>query len=140
MPAQRYTYYVPGGVRSAREVKTSPFLSFWYVDLGPALNGPFIKQDRRRAAAADAVTDRERGAAAAAIGAADGAAQAQRPPLLRREAKGRRPVVAGHRSQVQPALILSCLILSYLILSSCLILSYLILSYLILSYLILSYL
>lgn len=32
VPNQRYTYEVPGGVRSMREVKTSPFLSFWYAD------------------------------------------------------------------------------------------------------------
>lgn len=46
VPPKRYTYYVPGGVRSKREVPTSPFLSFWYCGLGQ-LTAPFIKWWRK---------------------------------------------------------------------------------------------
>ena len=40
-PNQRYTYVSPGGAASAREGKTSPFLSFWYCDM-VASTAPFI--------------------------------------------------------------------------------------------------
>jgi len=46
VPSKRYTYYVPGGVRSKREVPTSPFLSFWYCGLGQ-LTAPFVKWWRK---------------------------------------------------------------------------------------------
>jgi hypothetical protein len=42
VPPRRYAYFAPGGVRSSREKKTSPFLSFWYGDLGTA-NAEFIR-------------------------------------------------------------------------------------------------
>ena len=43
VPRYRYQYWAPGGVRSDREQKTSPFLSFWYCDLAqPDVNAAFV--------------------------------------------------------------------------------------------------
>ena len=53
VPNQRYTYEVPGGVRSKREVKTSPFLSFWYADF-MADTAPCIAWWRQTQATIDA--------------------------------------------------------------------------------------
>jgi len=52
VPTKRYEYYSPAGCRSERESKTSPFLSCWFADLQPAMNGPYIRSWRQAALAA----------------------------------------------------------------------------------------
>jgi hypothetical protein len=82
VPKLRYEYVVPPGVRSGYvgEVKTAPFLSFWFCDL-QARTAPFVHRWRADAASTAAATAQT--------------SRATIPP---------RPLLAGHLSQIPHAM------------------------------------
>lgn len=101
VPRYRYQYWAPGGVRSDREQKTSPFLSFWYCDLNsrsqPGLTAAFIKQ-RRLADAKQA--EAKEGAAEAEAAAPTGKGKGKKGKKGKEKKEHPPALLAGHRSQL----------------------------------------
>jgi hypothetical protein len=90
VPHVRYEYIVPPGVRQEeREVKTAPFLSFWYASMPRPLSAKFIKYWRKLDEAQQRAAPSSASRGVKVVTAAT-ALPGSRP----------RPILAGHPNQL----------------------------------------